>query len=182
MVSVIEHKSSSYAPRTYWNAAKSDVTCAIAIDMHTAGEKLTKKSAGSKYIGFEIGVTSDNLLDIDSNNLLTFSRELYRFCKQKECKVLNIAGNGIYTWDKYGIDQVSLNWLLFRFLEPVVKHSDIHTIISGGQTGTDIAGLNAGYRLGLKVQATLPRGLLQRNKFGADHINCTENIIKQIKE
>jgi hypothetical protein len=181
MIQVNEHSSSSYGPRTYFNAVNSDVTCAVAIEMHTAGEKLTKKAAGEKYIGFEIGVNLENELDIIDHDLLQFSRELYRFCKKKECKVLNIAGNGIYTWGKYDINQKSLNDLLFRLLEPVVKHSEIHTIISGGQTGTDIAGLNAGVRLGLDVIATLPKGYLQRDRSGIDKVNTKESIIEQIR-
>jgi hypothetical protein len=31
---------------------KSDVTIALAVDLNTAGEKLTHKAAGEKYIGF----------------------------------------------------------------------------------------------------------------------------------
>lgn len=48
MLTILEHKSSSYAPRTYENAAKADVTIAIAVDYNTAGERLTHKAAGGE--------------------------------------------------------------------------------------------------------------------------------------
>ena len=52
MVVVQEHKSAKYTPRTYFNASSGDVTLAMAVDLNTAGEILTHKAAGEKYIGF----------------------------------------------------------------------------------------------------------------------------------
>ena len=47
---IIENKSSSYAPRTFANAKSADLTIAFAIDFGTAGEQLTKKAAGQRYV------------------------------------------------------------------------------------------------------------------------------------
>jgi hypothetical protein len=175
-IQVNEHSSGSYGPRTYFNAVNSDVTCAIVINLDTAGERLTRKAAGAeKYISFEVGFLTDD------NQLLEYSRELYRFCKKRKCKVLNIAGNGIYTWSKYGWTQEEVNSLVLKLLKPVIQYTSITTIASGGQTGTDIAGLNAGHKLGLDLIATLPKGYLQRDKSGTDKTNTKESIIEQIR-
>ena len=42
MLILKEHKSSSYAPRTYYNAAQG-VTLAVAVDHNTAGRGVHKK-------------------------------------------------------------------------------------------------------------------------------------------
>ena len=43
-------RSSSYAPRTQVNASSADLTVAFATDYATAGERLTMKMAGYRYV------------------------------------------------------------------------------------------------------------------------------------
>ena len=110
MVVVQEHKSAKYTPRTYFNASSGDVTLAMAVDLNTAGELLTHKAAGEKYIGF---LLDNNIQAID------IARDLYRFMKKRNAKTLNIAGNGIYTLSKYGCDQAYINEFVVEVIELV---------------------------------------------------------------
>lgn len=75
-----EHKSSSYAPRTYHNASQG-CTLAVAVDFNTAGEKLTHKA--SKHGIVQVPFHMDYVVG---------ARELYSLLKKKDCYVLNIAG------------------------------------------------------------------------------------------
>ena len=47
---IVAHRSPSYVPRTRENADTADLTIAVAADYSSAGERLTKRSAGSKYL------------------------------------------------------------------------------------------------------------------------------------
>ena len=84
---ILEHNSSSYAPRTYHNAQIADLTAAFAIDFSTAGEKLTNKAAQEKYIRCDL-----------RKEPIELARQLYKGCRAYHTKTLNIAGNGIYTF------------------------------------------------------------------------------------
>ena len=44
----------SYAHRTKANAQWADITVAIAVDLNTSGEQLTRDSAGDRYLGLTI--------------------------------------------------------------------------------------------------------------------------------
>lgn len=167
-----EHTSSSYAPRTYYNAKSSDLTIAFAIDMTTAGEKLTKKAAAEKYIGFELK---------ENSNSIKIAEEIITRIKKNNIKTLNIAGNGIYTFSKYGYNQNFINQYIYAILKLVSENCKINEIYTGGQTGVDIAGAVAGYCLGIKTTVTLPNGYKQRFENGIDINNTKEDIENQVK-
>lgn len=166
---ILEHKSSSYAPRTYANAAEGDVTIALAVDYTTAGERLTHKAAGDKYLKLDP-------LDPAINN----ARKLWRRLYQTEFSIINVAGNGIYTLIKHGWSQQTVNDYLYEVLQLVHNHYSLEKIISGGQTGVDIAGAWAGYKLGIDTQVLLPKGYLQRHEDGVDRVHTQDEIRKQI--
>lgn len=168
-----EHSSSSYAPRTWANATEADLTIAIAIDYNTAGERLTKKAA--TYHGEEHFLKLDPLGDN-----LELARILYKHMKRYDFKSLNIAGNGIYTWAKQGITQRVINTLVYTVIKQVHEHWPIQMIVSGGQTGTDIAGGYAGWKLGIDTVLTLPKGFLQRHEDGVDRGHTMEEIWEQV--
>ena len=130
---IIEHSSESYAPRTYVNAGRADLTIAFAMDFNTAGEKLTRKAAGTKYLA--MGLDRDSVMA---------AREVWKACrdagKGDKPLVLNIAGNGIYTLAKQGWTQEEVNKYIYDILALVTKHWPIEMIVSGGQTGIDLAG------------------------------------------
>ena len=171
MVIVQEHKSVKYTPRTYFNATSGDVTLALAVDLSTAGEVLTKKAAGEKYIGF--------LLKEDTE-AIDIARSLYRFMKQRNAKTLNIAGNGIYTLSKHGCDQAHINAFLCDIIEKVHQFWPLEKIYTGGQTGVDLAGAVVAEHLGINALITLPNGYMQRFEDMKDITQSKESVLSQI--
>jgi len=154
-----EHTSSSYAPRTYYNAHSADLTIALALDFNTAGERLTKKAASSKLY-YPIQLCKD--LDV-----LQESRKLYIFMKKNNVKTLNIAGNGIYTLQKF-CSQEYINKVLFDLLLPLYTHLGIEKIYNGGQSGVDFAGSVVAVKLDIDCESTLPKGFKMRFEDGKD--------------
>ncbi len=175
---IIEHSSSSYVPRTKHNAHTADLTVAFAEDFNSAGERLTKREAGERYVA--IPLNTDPLIA---------ARMLYSACKRHNVSTLNVAGNGIYSlfgdWsngnlqetDKFetldekeivNVFQASLNQWVYLVISKVHEFWPIKNLISGGQTGADWAGGIAGEKLGLNVTMTFPKNFLQRNEFHKD--------------
>lgn len=170
---VIEHKSASYGPRTYVNAGRADLTIAFAVDYTTAGEKLTHKAAGTKYLA--IGLDRDAVMA---------AREVWRACraigKGNEPLVLNIAGNGIYTLAKQGWAQQAVNRYIYNILALVAEHWPIGMIVSGGQTGVDLAGGVAAEMLGIPCEMTFPKGFRQRHENGVDFDHTEQEVLTQV--
>lgn len=169
-----EHKSASYAPRTYHNASQG-VTLAVAVDFTTAGEKLTHKAACGKIV--QIDWVTDYVVA---------ARALYSALKKHDCRVVNVAGNGIYTLQKHGVTQAQANQYVYNILKLVNEHWPITQVVSGGQTGMDIAGLVAGVALGVESIGTWPKGYKMRFEDGKD-VDKTEEwvhnyIITQVAE
>ena len=160
---IIAHRSASYAPRTRENADVADLTIAVAVDYNSAGERLTKRAAGEKYLALPI-----------AQDPVISARQLYSdlksrgFLNGRRLPVLNVAGNGVYTLIKHGIDQAAADAHLFAILSTMQPHLPLGRVISGGQTGVDVAGAVAGHALGLDVTMTLPAGFLQRDASGKD--------------
>jgi hypothetical protein len=162
---VNEHKSTSYAPRTYHNASQG-VTLAVAVDFNTAGEKLTHKAAKDKVVQIPWGLDS-----------VLAARQLYSMLKKHNCSVVNVAGNGIYTLQKKGVTQEAANQYIYDVLELVNRYWPITQIVSGGQTGMDIAGLVAGCALDIETIGMWPKGLIMRFEDGKD-VSMTDEKIK----
>lgn len=162
-----EHTSSSYAPRTYHNASQG-CTLAIATDFTTAGEKLTHKAAKGKIVQIPYG-----------EDTIIAARKLYVLLKKYNCKVLNVAGNGIYTLSKKGVSQKAANQYVYDIVSLVHKHWPLEMIVSGGQTGMDIAGLVAGCALDIETIGTWPKGLIMRFEDGKD-VSMTADKIEKI--
>ena len=188
MIEIVQHTSSSYAPRTYANAKAGHCTLAIAVDFNTAGEKCTKKAAGASYVGLPYFA--------DKEASLVILRLVWRLLKVHKEPVLNIAGNGIYTLAKHGVNQAQANKKLYDLLQPLVKalptvQSGTNgvsalQVVSGGQTGIDTAGVVAGSALGLRCRVTLPHGYIQRFEDKQDVVQSLSDIeqylISNIKE
>ena len=164
---VKEHTSSSYAPRTYHNASQG-CTLAIAVDFTTAGEKLTHKAAKGKIVQIPYG-----------EDTTIAARKLYVLLKKYDCRVLNVAGNGIYTLSKKGVTQKEANQYVYDIVSLVHKHWHLEKIVSGGQTGLDFAGLVTGCSLDIETIGTWPNGFKMRIVEGKD-INMTEEKIKNL--
>ena len=167
-----QHKSSSYAPRTWHNASSGDVTVAFAVDLNTAGERLTHKAAGEKYIGFKLE---------DSTDAIDLAKLLYKKMKKDNAKTLNIAGNGIYTLSKHNCSQDFINHFVYEVINQVHQYHPIEKIFTGGQTGVDMAGAIAGIQLGIPVEITFPHGYMQRFEDKKDIIQTEQDILEQIR-
>jgi hypothetical protein len=172
-LTILEHTSSSYAPRTYVNAAKGDVTIAIAVDYSTAGEKLTRKAAGEKYLKL------DPVLPWIENARLLFKRLARNGSKAPA--TINVAGNGIYTLHKK-MSQEEANLYVYKILAQVGEYYPLKQIRSGGQTGVDIAGAVAGVTLGVDVELLLPKGFKQRFEDKVDREHTEDEIRGQVMQ
>lgn len=158
ILTIQEHKSSSYAQRTYHNAAQG-ITLAVAVNFNTAGERLTHKASKGNIIQHKYG-----------DDKLKCSRLLYSALKNTGCRVINVAGNGIYHFKELGITQEDINQYVYDILKPVAQHIELEKIVSGGQTGADIAGLVAAVALGVYAVGTYPKGFKMRYEKGVDSL------------
>lgn len=170
MIYLKEHTSSSYGPRTWHNAAQG-VTLAYAVDHTTAGEKLTQKAAKGKIV----------MVDANDHDDLSAARALYMTLKHYDCKVINVAGNGIYTFNKHGIGQKNVNDAIYNILSYITPHWGINHIVSGGQSGADIAGLIAAQRLGIDCTGMWPKGYKMRFEDGKDVNHTPEQIMEILR-
>lgn len=133
--------STSYPVRTRENAEWSDITIALAENFSTAGEKLTQRVAGAKYVSHSLSNSNDPQAIADS-----IYDQIVAKGKVKNLK-LNIAGNGIYTLTQ---PQEYYNNLLTEVLSILQsKGVTFSAIRSGGQTGIDEAGIIAAQRLNI---------------------------------
>ena len=181
---IIEHESAQYKPRTVHNAHTADLTVAIAEDFSSAGEKLTKREAGDRYVAIHL-----------STDPLVAARMLYAACKKHNVSTLNVAGNGIYSlagaWTNDQLTaqhkfktlddeklvyelQASLNQWVYMVIAKVHEFWPLTNLISGGQTGADWAGGIAGEAIGLNVTMTFPKHCLQRDEH---HKDFTQSIV-----
>lgn len=172
-VAVTESKASGYATRTKRNVDAGDITIAFAMDHSTAGEKLTArlvKEAGKPLVKWTPGM-----------KLSEFADQIIAALKATNGTAINVAGNGIYSWGN--TSQADLNEKLFKVLGKVkAEYPALATIVSGGQTGADMAGVIAGKALGLKVDVHLPAGFVQRDANRQDYKNTQAGIEKQIAD
>lgn len=171
MINIREHSSSSYAPRTWHNAAQG-VTLAVAVDFSTAGEKLTTKASQKNGI---IHVDALNFAD----NWLQASRDLYKMLRDKDIRVVNVAGNGIYTYARHSFTQEGVNNMVRMVLDQVHQHWTLEHVVSGGQTGADLAGLIAAAHLDIDCTGMWPKGYKMRFEDGID-VNHTPQQIMEI--
>lgn len=153
--------NNSYPSRTRENANWSDITISLAQDFNTAGEKLTKRTAGNKYVS--------SILAAESNDASEIAENLYNQIKTKgktDNLKINIAGNGIYSMKQ---SQSYYNDLMTQILMKLQdKGVTISEIRSGGQTGIDEAGIIAAKRLGIPNEVHSTANFMFRDKSGKD--------------
>lgn len=187
---IIEHESSQYKPRTVHNAHTADLTVAFAEDFNSAGERLTKREAGNRYVAIHL-----------STDPLVAARMLYAACKKHNVSTLNVAGNGIYSlsgaWSNGQLShdhkvqalddaklvnefQASLNQWIYMVIGKVHEFWPLTNLISGGQTGADWAGGIAGEALGLNVTMTFPKHCLQRDEHHKDVTQSIATVQKKV--
>lgn len=173
LLTINEHRSSSYSGRTVFNIKAAHLTVAIAMNFETAGEILTRQHARANYIGIPLSEASH-----------IAGKLLVGAMQQQRATTLNIAGNGIYTLADHGWTQDSINQHLADVLWPV-RHI-VEQIVCGGQTGVDHAGAVAGVALGIPVVVTMPKGFKRRDARGRDsdhsHHEIFDEIVRQAHE
>lgn len=167
---LIAHSSPKYRARTEHNATSADLTVAWAEDFDSAGERLTKKLAGDKYLATHL-----------STDPVHAARILYKQCRDRGVRVLNIAGNGIYSLSDKGWSQGTLNFWVYQVLALVHKHYPLEMVISGGQTGVDFAGGVAAEVLGLNPVMTFPKDFLQRTLTVHDFTQTEANVMAEVE-
>lgn len=154
--------ASAYSDRTKKNAKWADLTIAFGVNFNTAGERLTATVAGDNYYAIKLGEYSKEAV---AKTLIEIAK---RFKSKKGLKI-NIAGNGLYTLDKYGFTQNNANESVKIVLDTLQRIGlDISEIRSGGQTGFDEAGVKAADTLGIKWSILAPKGYWFRDANDKD--------------
>ncbi|CAE6821110.1 hypothetical protein R70006_06201 [Paraburkholderia domus] len=173
LLSIEQHTSASYGPRTWANAAGADITVAFAVDFTTAGELLTKRAAGDRYLAIDLG---SGLKPIEA------ARLIYRECKRRSARSVNVAGNGVYTLGKHGWSQVEANAFVHASLAKVHEFRPFEYVRSGGQTGIDLAGGIAGIAMDVPTTMLFPAGLRQRHVDKVDRLMSEIEIVGQVRD
>ncbi len=177
MLTLKQHSSSDYGPRTRHNASSAQLTIAFAADLTTAGEMLTKKAASGAYLGFLIKKE-----DIENPDYIdAVSKEISSNFNDRGGSTLNVAGNGIYTLNEWSITQSDINFFIYQVLQNVIKNTKIQCVLSGGQTGVDIAAAVAAQALGFPAIITFPKGFLQRDVNKIDKRYKEEQIRSMVE-
>lgn len=159
MINIREHREFGYAARTKHNAEQG-VTLAVAVDFTTGGERLTTKCAKGKIVHFDArNFTSEIAAKTD---------KLIALLKENNCRTVNVAGNGIYTYKRKGFTQEGVNSVVYMILKRVHEKYPLEHIVSGGQSGADLAGLIAAAHIGIDCTGTWPRGYVMRFEDGVD--------------
>lgn len=174
-----QSSSENYNERTNINA-NADVTIAFAMDFTTAGERVTKKYVENNnklYIPIDMknlkGVTVEEI----ANKIVNDINKKYNSLFKRDISI-NIAGNGIYTFEKYNINQNRIDSFIYNVLRNVVNNPKLNVkvnlIRSGGQTGSDESGAKAGKQLGIKTIVLAPKGYRFRRSDNKDIFSESE--------
>lgn len=169
-LTVMETCSPKYHDRTVANAGWADLTVAFAADFSTAGEKLTRRAAGDRYMAVDIprerellqnGSIHDRIADI-----ICHSTESMNGIR------LNVAGNSLETLQSYGIAQEDVDAFVAGVLgKAMAKGMPVVEIRTGGQSGVDEAGTKAAIGYGIRASQMVPRGFLYNDARGLPHWN-----------
>ncbi len=153
-----ECEVSGYAARTKINAG-ADVTLRFAVDFNTAGEKCTLRAAR------DAGKLVVDVSMPEMGQGAWYSAVEAVKGSLKDCRTLNIAGNGMHTFKEYGWTQRELDDYITEFMYGTGYRGEVWT---GGQTGADEAGAQAAIALGLDLVVCAPRGWMFRGADGVD--------------
>ncbi len=168
-----QESTGDYRERTIENVRQSDVTLVAAIDPDSAGEKLTRRAvqeAGKPMVQVDLNFGKTRRAELIAEELAQHLNAVPR-----PYAVLNVAGNGIYTFEKNraaaGRNQQGLNdWmeLLLKKVQTKLDPEKTLLVRSGGQTGVDEAGIVAANKLGLRTLVLAPKGWKFRGLDGKD--------------
>lgn len=169
-LTVMESSSPKYHDRTVANARWADVTMAFAVDFSTAGERLTRKAAGERYVAVDIPLDRDALQSESYRRKV--SQMLVHNTENLKSFKLNIAGNGLETLASRGISQADADDFIAGVIGLAISQGmAVSEIRSGGQSGIDEAGTKAALRYGIPASQIVPRGFLYNDAEGNPHWN-----------
>ena len=167
----------SYAHRTRANAQWADLTVAIAVDLNTSGEQLTRDRAGDRYLGLTIPnglrIGEDRLVKTAIAHGIKTADWINENVINPDGVKINIAGNGMRTLAKNGISQETVDYFMGIFVKALYDKLDdydfpIMEVRSGGQTGIDEAGIKAAHKMNLKCSILAPKDFRMTPAQGED--------------
>lgn len=172
MLDLIELPTFGYKERTIINAAGA-VTTAFALDFSTAGERLTRNTAGDRYVAIELAKGSRERVQRHQLEIVVKLREY-------DCTVLNVAGNSIHslfhqfqsnpaTANRYSPERIQahIDSFVLEVVKGVHMMHKLTRIHSGGQTGADEAGVKAALALNIDVRCVMPKNYRIRTSGAA---------------
>jgi len=182
---IMEDTDRNYAHRTRTNAAWSDITLAVAVDMKSPGEITTKKAAGKKYVGYELIKSMSAPLAYPmmvAACAIDICDKLYMHPDFRAGIKLNIAGNSHIAFKQVGISTHHLQELFRQVLSTLVSSGMAPSEVrSGGQTGADEAAIKAAQSLGLKCSILAPKDYRMHYEKGFE-IENKECFINRFRE
>lgn len=170
MLTVTQHGSAKYSPRTWANAKYAHLTMAFALDFSTRGEELTRTAAADRYGSCILKAPPEQAAEIMGN---------WRESRDPN-KIINIAGNGMHTLTRYLWTQERANQWVYDVLKIMHAREPIEEVVSGGQTGIDMAAAVAAVALNIPAKVLLPLGFLQRDAGGHDVEHSPKEIQAQV--
>ncbi len=159
-------KQTGYPSRTKRNA-QADLTIAIAINYESGGEIATKKFVTDNGKRYHKVPWNELHTPSEMKRLVNETIDLINKYKPEE---INIAGNGLDTFAKNGIEQSDVDEIVHEFLEKVLKNPKLtyrpRLVRSGGQSGVDEAGVKAAVKIGYDAEIHAPADWLYKDKHG----------------
>lgn len=137
---------------------------AFAVNYDSAGEKLTHKVAGDRYLALPLHWDPKQSARLLYHTLKSRAKQDPRY----QFPRINIAGNSLYTLSHSAWDQKAVDSHIYQVLALCHAHYPIQSVRSGGQTGADEAGIVAALALKIPAIAYFPAGYKQRNAHGQD--------------
>tara|TARA_Y100000593_G_C4320160_1_gene343371 strand:+ start:6278 stop:6862 length:585 start_codon:yes stop_codon:yes gene_type:complete len=166
-IELLQHDIFGYKARTIENAKKADHTILFCANKASSGSKLTKQFS-SRYTMIDVDMDAINKPNYMNHVRLKAAMKIVREIRDIESPKLNIAGNTMFTFYLHHIRQEDVNQFIYDVLRIVMTYVPIEEIRSGGQTGADVAGLVAAYKLGIPAIGLYPAEYMIRTFEGED--------------
>lgn len=183
---IMEDSARNYAHRTWANAAWSDITLALATDFSSPGEITTRRAAGDKYLRYQLTRNLKRLTTFNQEGKKA-ARKIARTIREHTCYKedgirLNIAGNGLVTLLKSGVDTRTVAAFIGIIFSACKEEGvKILEVRSGGQSGVDEAGIIAAQRNKMQCSILAPKGFRWRDKKGDEKEGKTA-FVNRFKE
>ena len=183
---IMEDSARNYGHRTWANAAWSDLTLALATDFSSPGEVTTRRAAGDKYLRYQLTSNLKRLITFNQDGereARKIARMIRNHTYYKEDGIrLNIAGNGLVTLLKSGVDTRTVAAFISNIFTACKDEGvKILEVRSGGQSGVDEAGIIAAQRNKMKCSILAPKGFRWRDKKGDEKEGRTA-FVNRFKE